>query len=85
MTWYYNFVDGNSEVEIYDHTGANVATITNPDAPAITRDAQGVPIKPDVRKEIVTALVDRGQADVYAILAVAEALTGAGFEEGTPS
>jgi len=84
MTWQYHIADDGSSIDIYDHTGANVLTVTNQNAPALTRDAQGVPVEPDLRNAIVDALIDRGKADVYAMRAIAEALTGANFEEGTP-
>lgn len=84
MTWYYAIADDKSTVEIYDHTGANVLTVDNPDAPSIRRDAQGIPVTPDLRNAIVEALLARGQVDIYAIRAMAEALTGANFEEGVP-
>jgi hypothetical protein len=85
MTWYYDIAADGSTVDVYDHTGSLVLTVNNPNAPMTRRDAQGVPVVPDVRQEIVSELVERGQADVYALLAVAEALTGAAFEEGVPS
>lgn len=83
MPWYYDLSDP-ANVEIYDHTGANVLTVSNPEAPLIRRDAQGVPVVPDVRNAIIDALISRGQADMYALRAIAEALTGANFEEGLP-
>jgi hypothetical protein len=84
MTWYYSIADDGGSIDVYDHTGANVLTVQNPDAPTLARDAQGVPVEPDLRDAIVDALIDRGKADVYALRTVAEALTGANFEEGTP-
>lgn len=84
MTWFYSFTEDNAQCEIYDHKGAKVLTVDNSQAPGVAHDAQGVPVKPDVRDAIVEALIDRGRVDLYAMRAVMEALTGANFEEGTP-
>lgn len=84
MTWYFDPTDDWGSIDIYDHNGDLVLTVDNPNAPTRRRDPQGVPVSPDVRAEVLEYLKDRGQADLYALLGIAEALTGAGFEEGTP-
>lgn len=84
MTWYFNPSSDHSTIDIYDHNENNVLTIDNPDAPVLDYDGQGILIQPDLRDVIIGELINRGQVDIYAIRAIAEALTGANFEEGTP-
>jgi hypothetical protein len=84
VTWHFDFTDGNTAIEVYDHTGALVLTVDNPDAPSVTVDAQGIPVEPDLRNAIVEGLIARGKVDLYAIRSIAEALTGSNFEEGAP-
>lgn len=87
MKWYWD-TNADGDLDVWDHTQAAgdppLLTVANPDAPALTRDPQGIPVDPDIREAILQHLYDRGQADTYALIGVAAALTGAGFERGTP-
>lgn len=90
MTWHYEFTDGNEEMVIYDHEGEQVTTVSNNNAPAVTRDSQNVPVDPDFKEAVVNYLdeTDAGVGDsfnsAYAVRAVAEAVTAAKVAEGNP-
>lgn len=88
MNWYFEWAGDRSEVRVWDHEAVAgddpTLIVNNPDAPAWGEGPQGIPTTPDVRQEVYEYLYNRGQADVYALVSVGAALTGAGFEEGTP-
>ena len=84
MTWYFDVAADGSEIDLYDHEGTLVATIPNEAAPRVRKDAQGIPVVPDLRAVILDGLISRGQTDLYALRVIGEALTGAGLEEGVP-
>jgi hypothetical protein len=86
MTWYFEVSDDGSTVDVWDHTlnpstDAPVLSVDNPRAPTVVRNARGTPIDPDVPGAILDGLISRGQVDLFALLTIAEALTGAGLEE----
>lgn len=88
MTWYYQIASDGSEVDVWDHTtdpstDSPTLTVSNPDAPHIRRRPDGTPIIPDVPAAVLDELISRGQVDLHALRTIAEALTGAGFEEYT--
>ena len=87
MTWYWQRT-GDGSVEVWDHTSlagdAPTLTVSNPSAPTIRKDSRGVPVEPDVRGAVFDELLVRGVADLYAIRAIAEVLTGTDLKEGSP-
>lgn len=88
MTWHYQIADDGSSVDVWDHNAdptvdSPTVTVSNPDAPEVRRRADGVPIVPDVPRALLDELTNRGIVDLFALRTIAEALTGAGFEEVT--
>lgn len=84
--WHFDPTDG-TKIDVWDHTkaagDAPTLSIDNSNGGVIEYDDQGIPITPDVRAEVLDYLNNRGKVDMFAIRTVAEALTGAGFEEGS--
>ena len=93
MTWHVSIEDAddntpNGVMRIRDHTAgpgdAPTIEVPHPDPPEVTVDQQGVPVTPDFRDAVLDHVESRGQADIYALVAVAEALSGAGVVRGSP-
>ena len=84
MTWYYEISADKTQIDVYDHTkdpATDEPTITVPvDSDGIGFDSQGIPVEPDIRKDIVEGIRQRGNVDLFALRTIAEALTGADFE-----
>jgi len=77
MTWYYTITEGGTDMDVYDHTGSRVTTLTN--------DGTGFQIPDDILDVMLEEFNQAmGQGQQSRALAIARDGAFENVEEGTP-